>query len=434
MPITSRSAIAHVMTIAFWIPAVDAAETFTEVRADGTVVTAELNRSGEWSGSYTEAKDGATVIRGQYRSGKKSGKWEWLRPDGEVSQRQDYKDDLPHGTSQRFHANGKRSVEGKYQNGTLIGPLLIYGPDGKPQRAVHIPRTETEVSAILQRDWIAKPSTPSFVIEPSSGVPPVAGELDPAILDEALRQTRCYRLLSGADASNLRLDTEKNRQAQHGAVLLSMIGDLTHTPNRPGNVPEDFFRLAYDGCNRSNLSQGLKTLPTSIMGLMDDSDPSNIKKVGHRRWILSPKLAAIGFGYFKGFTAMHVVNGEASKIPDWQLIAFPGEGVYPVELLTTQMAWSVLLNSAHFPRDGTPGVSVHSMDEDYQITGDIPTSIITADTKDDAGAYQIIFKPEVTKTGRYWIRLTGMKTPKDRPLDGGYLVHLRTFPDIFKKE
>src|SRR5438045_1192356 len=77
------------------------------------------------------------------------------------------------------------------------------------------------------------------------------------------------------------------------------LGRLDHDPRNPG-LPEDQYQLARKAAGSSNLGWFGKgqsdSLALSVDMFMDDSDETNIDRVGHRRWCLNPAMKKVGFG------------------------------------------------------------------------------------------------------------------------------------------
>ena len=124
--------------------------------------------------------------------------------------------------------------------------------------------------------------------------PYYAGKVRSEVLESALEELNYVRWLMGLP-DDVALDDEYTEKAQHAAVLLDTIGRLNHTPERPSDMSEEFYSLAYAGTSSSNLAQGT-SLQGSIALYMDDSDVSNIPRLGHRRWLMNPKMTHTGFG------------------------------------------------------------------------------------------------------------------------------------------
>ncbi len=86
----------------------------------------------------------------------------------------------------------------------------------------------------------------------------------------------------------------------------------------------------------------------SIKCYMDDSDPTNIDRVGHRRWCLNPAMQKAGFAGAKQFAAMWSMDRSRAEVPDYDFVAFPPPGLIPTSTFSSHYAWSVSLNRAKY--------------------------------------------------------------------------------------
>ncbi len=104
-----------------------------------------------------------------------------------------------------------------------------------------------------------------------------------------------------------------------------------------------------------------------ITDLLTDSYNLTGMDTGHRAWILSTRLKTTGLGAAYGqngyrYSVMRVVYpldsfGAAQK----QTVAYPSEGVFPIELLQgTNIAWSLYLSDTRVA--GTPSITVTDLD------------------------------------------------------------------------
>lgn len=100
-------------------------------------------------------------------------------------------------------------------------------------------RSEQEISQKWTQWMSGKNQTATFTENPSTKAPYVAGVVSDSTLEQALGAANFYRYLSGLEG-DLVLDSALNRQAQHGAVVVST-GELTHFPARPADMPKDFL-------------------------------------------------------------------------------------------------------------------------------------------------------------------------------------------------
>src|SRR5207248_7661158 len=117
---------------------------------------------------------------------------------------------------------------------------------------------------------------------------------------------------------------------QAGAGILAAVGKLTHTPENPG-WPEGDYKFAYEGTTHSNIYAETGTLAAShsVEGYMNDSDPGNIDRLGHRRWCLNPAMLKTAFGVEDHYSAMWSFDSSRQDMPDYDLVAFPPRGLTP---------------------------------------------------------------------------------------------------------
>lgn len=204
----------------------------------------------------------------------------------------------------------------------LTGLLLAVASDASAQSTARRSRTEIEQSL--------KKIESRFK----------SGKGDSA-LREALVALNQYRYLCGVPP-DVELKADYTELAQAAAEICALLGNITHTPSNPG-LSEDAYRKARDGAGRSNLAVGAN-LPGSVHMYMFDSDPSNIDRVGHRRWCINPAMRFTGFGIKERFSAMYSMDGSREEVPESDFIAYPPAGLMPAEYFGPRHAWHVSVN------------------------------------------------------------------------------------------
>ena len=269
--------------------------------------------------------------------------------------------------------------------------------------------------------------------EPVYTAPYNAGKVKSSVLNEGLAELNLVREIIGLP-HNVTLNDDYTNKAQHGAVLNDIIGMLDHTPNKPSDMNESFYSTAYDGTSHSNLSWGSggMTLPKSIAIYMDDSDSSNITMIGHRRWIMNPRLQQTGFGLSRrgGFSALYVIEeGESSNsstpwpISDefiaWPSAKNPTPSTYmnPRYAGSNTVAWSVTLNPAIFNASGSSvRVKITRLSDNKAFDFDAPGSAEDYFFEVSPKSYNfeecIIFRPNGVNSysdGEKWhVEITGL--------------------------
>ncbi len=253
-----------------------------------------------------------------------------------------------------------------------------------------------------------------YVVRPSLAAPYAAGSLAPGYLQDGINYLNYVRYLAGLP-DDVTLDAAYNNLAQHGAVLswVSGIG-LTHTPAKPADMEQAFYDTGLQGTRSSNIASG-GGLRGAIEAFMGDDDPSNVDRVGHRRWLLNPAMQKTGMGdAFRVLVYAHD-RSRAGDVP-YDVIAWPGAGLFPVEMFSAAQwwgafadPWSITLNpDLYWWTEGTAGHTVT-----LRRRGDGRTWTFTSADADpsgeyftlDTGAYGVancfIFRPDPATLDRY---------------------------------
>jgi antitoxin component YwqK of YwqJK toxin-antitoxin module len=77
-------------------------------------------------------QDGKKQMEGEFRNGKKDGKWTAWFENGRMQSEGFFKNDLRDGKSIVWRENGFKYYEGNYSLGQLHGSWIMYDTDGKP--------------------------------------------------------------------------------------------------------------------------------------------------------------------------------------------------------------------------------------------------------------------------------------------------------------
>lgn len=186
-------------------------------------------------------------------------------------------------------------------------------------------------------------------IDYSTSAPYAIGEAHPAALTDALNVTKMLRFTTGL-STDVTLNETYNERAQAASLVNFLNGSLSHYPEQPANLPNDIYKLGYAGASNSNIGMGYMTIVDSLIkGYMSDDDQSNISRVGHRRWILSPHLPEVGFGYVDRLTAMYVIGDDYPRqIPYYDTITWPAKNVMPTQFFGANDPWSISFNPDHY--------------------------------------------------------------------------------------
>jgi antitoxin component YwqK of YwqJK toxin-antitoxin module len=423
------------IAIAGLLPALPAQAKLVEEKFDDGKIHLRYNTDAKdrKNGDYLENFPGGKVhIRGSYTSDKKSGTWTTYSEDGKVTEIASYRNDQLDGPYQYNFLNGSPELKTVYHGGQIAGVINTFAENGKPVFSLSYPIAWDAVQKAYHTWSPAERNGPKMLEEPHSEKPYKPGKMADESQQAALKYLMLYRFLSGVTVANMGIDADYAVKAQYGAVILAKIGHLSHTPDRPDDMDEAFFKTAYAGTSSSDLAQGPEDLFGSIDLWMDDSDESNIAKVGHRQWILMPSVQKIAFGYADRFSSLYVFDGTKRSVMNWSFISYPGPGFYPHSMLRKDAAWSISLNSQRC-KVGDPNsvqITISTLDEHFAVTDTATADIVGIPQSPTSDWPCIIFKPNIKffGVGRYVVQVAGIKTSTGAPAPLSYLVDVVDMP------
>ncbi len=223
------------------------------------------------------------------------------------------------------------------------------------------PLTKIEIANLYQ-DARASSTEQSFDIEPRVSAPYLAGRASAANRQSTLNNLNMYRRIAGL--TPVRESEELSDEAQHGAVLLAAIDELTHYPGKPADMDTGFFKIGYGATSSSNIGAGYRRMEDGIDGCIQDNSGSNLTTVGHRRWFLNPDMLYIGLGQAQAsggrygrYYAYKVFDGSNEAL-NHNFVSWPSSGNFPTELVSVKLPWSVSLNRARYASPSLEDVTV----------------------------------------------------------------------------
>ena len=86
----------------------------------------------------------------------------------------------------------------------------------------------------------------------------------------------------------------RNLDAQYGAVLLTH--EYSHAPSQPSEMPDAIYLRGYASTGSSNIGRGYIDLESFQKACLYDGHTTNVSRVGHRRWLLEPRMLYTGMG------------------------------------------------------------------------------------------------------------------------------------------
>ncbi|MBK9385137.1 MAG: hypothetical protein IPN34_10020 [Planctomycetes bacterium] len=354
--------------------------------------------------------------------------------NGQLARKAHWKADVLHGAVLEHDAKGQTLLSCAYKDGELHGDYSSWDPDSDEREKAHytsgkldgkrtirrgkeeLSRQRWELGVLLDLDGIAPfPRTPEQIAQGLAAIAalpvPPAEPADDALWPEriaALRRLQQYRFLCFVPHEEMALVPEWNRACDKGSELCKAIGHLDHTPPNPG-WPEEEYRLGYEGTSHANLSVG-SSLVGSVDAYMDDSDPSNIDRVGHRRWCLNPRMLKTGFGLAAPFSAMWSMDSSrgGAKV---EAVCYPPAGYVPRSMFHARHAWSCAPPPGLFGRMTKRNieVAIYPLDERYVRSPDpLPLDYFGVAGGGFGTGDCLIFRPASLGTApgnRYWVEL-----------------------------
>jgi antitoxin component YwqK of YwqJK toxin-antitoxin module len=384
----------------------------------------EIDAEGRKDGTYELLRrDGSVMVRKRFKAGKLDGKFEELDRAGDPTVVMHFKDDVLHGRLEEYGRKGKPILVEVYRDGELDGRREVFDEDGERieiktyrggeldgkfevRRDDGLVKSGEYEDGVLDgvvkitrgREVVSKQVWDKGTLRILDGLEPFPVAKDalvtelqgifalevpdpPQGVDDPLwpRRIACLRILQAYRAlcrvpwQEMSLKPEWNELCDAGAELCRVIGHLDHTPPQPAGMDDEAYRRGYEGTSHSNLHRGGR-METSVDGYMDDSDPSNIDRVGHRRWCLNPAMGQTGFGEAPGFSAMWSMDGSGGSARGLDAVMYPPPGWVPADFFDGHIAWSIAPLKGGSPKLDGLEIDIRSLDEDW-VPGDMPLEL-----------------------------------------------------------
>jgi hypothetical protein len=196
----------------------------------------------------------------------------------------------------------------------------------------------------------------------------------------------------------------------------------------------DLYNRGKTACGASNIfwhSAGSIALEDAVKSCANDSDPTNIKDLGHRRWLLNPSMAKTGFGCVtnpqKGTFALIYAfdNGKGDNYA-FTRVLWPNLGSFPSDLFEGNQAWSIILDYASYKVSDNIEVTLTCLTNgkkwvfSSKMAGNSPDGkYFNVSAANCGSGFCIIFRPDgVTSYGtdKYKVEVTGLKDTKNAAL------------------
>ncbi len=394
----------------------------TEYYENGATKVEAVYEAGALHGPYkVYFESGRVCVTASYRAGRRHGPFAEYEEKGAPVRKASYRDGKLHGTVEDY-LNGKLVRQQVWENGALLYPKSLDGIAAalRAIKAAEVP-------------WVGtKPENPAPPKSREQAAKATAGNAKLAQRVDAVRAIMCYRFLCDVPHEGMALDADYTAAAQAGAELLAKIGRLDHTPPNPG-LPEQQYKLAYRGTSHSNLSGG-SSMVGAVTSFMNDSDHGNIDRVGHRRWLLNPRMLKTGLGAEGAYVALWSMDTSRTDAPDYDFVAYPARGFMPRSHFSPDYAWSVSLNPAKYatPDKASVAVAVYPVDATLaRAKGPLALNYFNVSGPSFGEGAAIIFRPDrlqFAPRSRYRVEIKGVKKRVDTAADLEYVVAFVDLP------
>jgi Bacterial surface proteins containing Ig-like domains len=273
--------------------------------------------------------------------------------------------------------------------------------------------TEDEIRDYLKASGATAYNPVAYKEKPSITAPYKAGSLTDETLNSAIKMLNQVRYIAGI-SYNVSLNEEAIAKTQAASLVNSVNDTLSHTPEKPTDMEDSLYQLGAKGAGSSNLGAGYDTINSSILnGYMDDGDSSNIDRVGHRRWVLNPKMSATGFGYCEGYTALYAFDSNNKTASEYG-VAWPAQTM-PTDYFGVDYPWSISMGY-EVNQDSVQVKLVRLSDNrTWNFSSSSADGYFNVNNDGYGQSGCIIFRPDDIETyangDKFQVTITGLNTP-----------------------
>ena len=205
--------------------------------------------------------------------------------------------------------------------------------------------TKAEIASYIKSHPCDGAYSTKFDSTPQTTAPYSLGKVSSDTLNGACALLNTYRYIAGIP-SNVTLSDSYNDYAQAATLVNAANKDMNHYPAKPSGMSDDMYNLGYKGAGSSNLAAGYSSLGYALAnGWMSDADTGNRVMIGHRRWVLNPKMGQTGFGVTNRYYAMYSFDSTNSAGADYSNVAWPAQNT-PVGYFASSDPWSISVGEA----------------------------------------------------------------------------------------
>ena len=290
---------------------------------------------------------------------------------------------------------------------------LAYSRDDLRASWQQISQGQTDASPYLE-----KPDPQAFL----------SGSLTDQAQQNALAVLNFLRGIAGLDA--VVLSPLYTLRAQNGAMLLAANDFLEHDAPQPAGMDAAQYESAHLGTSQGNIAKFNWMRPEILIDgvtyFARDDGEENLSLMGHRRWLLNPEMQATGFGLANSASGMSYVTmyavDDGNAGAEWDCIAWPCGGAFPVEMMRSDLAWTISLNEKIYDLEASrPMIRLREENSGKEFSFDplngSGDGFCTLSREHVGSGACIIFRPEIVDAGiqeyvqnQIWnVEITGLK-------------------------
>jgi len=276
---------------------------------------------------------------------------------------------------------------------SAIVSLLLFASCSKDESILNPPEIETDNVAratakkLYEDHFVASKTTASDSQWNGDADNCNAGSVADDIMAKIFQRVHYYRLAVGL-SNTITENSDQSAKAQEAALMMKSNGTLNHFPPSSWSCYTD---NGSEAAGKSNLAMWKNAEAIDLY----ISEPGELNgPVGHRRWLLYPRLNTIGVGNTDNSNVVWVVGNSGaapSDAPDF--IAWPPADYVPDELVYPR--WSFSITGADFSQttvsmvDESGNAISINMEELNNVYGDrtivwVPQGISTNVSEDTA--------------------------------------------------
>lgn len=250
--------------------------------------------------------------------------------------------------------------------------------DEEEEQFIPVNLTARDTAQKLYQDYYMLSKTETADVAWSGDEPSCnAGEVPEGTMDKIFMRIEYFRKATGLN-NTISENESKSEKAQHAALMMKSNGTLDHFPPESWKC---YTAAGKDGAGNSLLTQTRNA--EAVDSYMRDAGSAN-GPVGHRRWLLWPKLQELGVGNTDNTNAIWVLGNAGTPPADApEFISWPPKGYTPKQLAYPR--WSFSIADADFT-----GTSITMKNQNNEAVA------ITIETLDNAyGDRTIVWVPSI---------------------------------------